>query len=712
MPDIDLLLTHLNERQKEAVLHHETPLLVLAGAGSGKTRVITYKIANLLVTGAAQPHQILAITFTNKAAEEMSKRVAKTLQADLKSLWIKTFHSCALMILRSHITELGYSREFTIYDELDRKRFVKECLERANLDKETYPPDDLITKISLRKNTLQPESALFDDENEIRLYHLYEELKRKLNILDFDDILEKCVELFRTKPEIREKYKQRWKFILVDEYQDVNPLQYEFIRCITDRKSPITVVGDDDQSIYGWRGASPEHVFKFEHDFDDVRIVVLDQNYRSTSTIITAASHLITHNVHRKQKRLWTENPKGEQIELITASNAFQEADAVLHKIQVMRKEGVAYSDMAVFYRTNYQSQMLENALIKHKVPYQIIGGLKFFERAEIKDILAYLKVLINPMDDVNLKRIINVPQRAIGETSIRKASEEALTLGVSLYQVISQPSADVFGKSLTSKFQAFVSQMEKLRKMKEHATVAEVVDQVVKETGYVQYLEKKPIMEREGRIRNVEEFIQLLLQKVKESPDLSLEEYVSELSLYTAVDALDQTHDKLNLITLHNAKGLEFPVVFIIGLEENLLPHKNSYESGTIDEERRLFYVGITRARKKLFLLHAAERMMYGQPSSNAASRFLSELPGELLHATDMFLPPERGPVYGVSIKSKKDFPDTNGFRQGDIVRHPDYGIGSVRQVYGEGDDAVVVVRFEVGEKKLISRFSKLSKI
>jgi DNA helicase II / ATP-dependent DNA helicase PcrA len=696
----------LNDRQLEAVRLTDAPLLIIAGAGSGKTRVITYKITHLLASNLAAPANILAITFTNKAADEMRERMVRLLGMDLKSLWIRTFHSTALSLLKRHCDRLGYEKNFTVYDEYDRKALIKRCIDGLGLDRETYPPESLSEKISTHKNTMVQDLSLFADADEIRIFKAYEKVKRDFGVLDFDDLLEKSVELFEKNEDLRNQYRERWKYVLCDEYQDVNPLQYRFIRLITDRNSPITVVGDDDQSIYGWRGATPRIFEDFEKDYDGVRIVVLDRNYRSTKNIIGAASALISHNRHRKPKVLWTENEEGEKIVWTSVLNSFQEAEFTLQRIRALIDEGYNLKEMAVFYRTNYQSQILENLLLENRMPYRVIGGIRFFEREEIKDILCYLKVLSNPRDDQAVRRILNIPQRGIGDTTIKKLAAWAAAEGISFYDALPKAQEAGITKAAVKGILGFLDMFEQFKIKKETLNVMELARLIVEKTGYKAHLEKRPLAERENRLQNLDEFLNLLEIRVSEEPGLSLDEYVEELTLYSVIDSFDLRDNKLNLITLHNAKGLEFPVVFIIGCEDNLIPHRNCMDSPTgVEEERRLFYVGITRAKKRLYLLNAFSRQMYGQSLENPSSMFIREIPAGLMTINNLAL---ARPYPGTGSRKQGQ----GDWHPGDIVRHPEYGMGVIKQIYGEDDDAVVKIKFENGEKKFIMRFAQITKI
>ena len=685
----------LNNKQYEAVLHNNSPLLIFAGAGSGKTRTITYKIAYLLEQKLAQPYNILAITFTNKAAEEMRNRVHTLVQDPLSNLWIRTFHSTALAILKFHSEKLGYGKNFVIYDEQDKKSLLRKCFKELNLDKSQYSLKEITSQISLYKNLMKNED-FWEDEKYYEMFKLYEHLKKEYNVFDFDDLLEKIVQLFQDYPDVRDYYKKRWSYILIDEYQDVNPLQYKFIQLLTDKNSYLTVVGDDDQSIYSWRGSSPRVFQQFEEDYDNVEIVILDQNYRSTKTIIESASHLISFNKHRKEKKLWTNNAKGEEIHKYEVLNAFEEARQVLVKVQELYDAGYSYDDMAVFYRVNNQSQFIENILIEEKMPYKIVGGLKFFERMEIKDILAYLKVLINHSDTNSLLRIINKPTRGIGQTSINKLNALANKQNKSFYSVLESIENFDLPKSLKIKIKNFILLMTDFQEKKETMDIYELANYISDKIQYFSFLEKLPLAEREAKISNLNEFFNLLKQRTSSAPDLTIEEYLDELSLYTAVDSMNYSDNKITLMTLHNAKGLEFPIVFIIGVEEGLLPHKNALERGTVDEERRLFYVGITRAKEKLFLFYVQERLMYGQSSIAEPSGFLQQIRAQ------------KSQSKAVDRNKKK----LGKWKVGDIVKHSDYGLGSIKKIQGSGEDALLIIDFESGRKKFIQKFSGLKKI
>jgi len=712
MPEIDFK-EQLNDRQYEAVTQTDSPLLIIAGAGSGKTRVITYKIAWLLLNRLAGAENILAITFTNKAADEMNRRVESLLQARIRSLLIKTFHATGMWLLKRHIDRLGWPKTFTICDDADKRSLVRQCLDILGLDRETYPPEELTEKISLYKNTLRRIDTLFADGNERAVFDRYELLKKSNSALDFDDLLEKTVELFKSCPDLRELYSRRWEYILIDEYQDVNPLQYEFIRQVTDRKSRLTVVGDDDQCIYEWRGATPAIMERFESDYDGVRIVVLDRNYRSTKTVIAAASSLIQHNGHRRPKKLWTENEQGEPIDLVTVPHSFHEAKYLQSAVTALLAEGFNLRDIAVFYRTNHQSQPVESAFIENKTAYRVIGAIKFFERREIKDILSYFKVLVNTSDGQSLSRIINVPNRGIGPTTVKKLGEWAESRKMSLYDCLLAYEQLPVPAGQREKIRELSALLEELRSLTNSMNAHELAVRIIERTGYAAYLEKRPVIERDNRLESIEEFTNLLEQKVKWTPDLSVAEYIDELSLYSAIDGSDFDENRVSLITLHNAKGLEFPVVFILGCEDTLLPHRNSLEAGNVDEERRLFYVGITRAAKKLTLVNAQQRTIYGKRYFMQPSMFLKELPAELLRPFGLNERTNEAVAFsGRRQAGNRDEAAGSPYRPGDIVRHSEYGLGVVKAVEGEEDDAVVRVKFESGEKKFILKFAGLSRV
>jgi DNA helicase-2/ATP-dependent DNA helicase PcrA len=649
------LARELNDRQREAVFHPGGPLLVLAGAGSGKTRVLTYRLAYLVQSGQVRPHQVLAITFTNKAAGEMKQRVARLLGASADWAWVSTFHSACARILRREAPLLGYGGNFSIYDEEDSARLVKHCLEDLHLDVKRFSPRALHAVISAAKNRLvdadefargQGETVSVEGEfgasrhREMvaAVYQRYQSRLLALNAMDFDDLLLRTVDIFRLFPERLAHYRTQFRHVLVDEYQDTNRAQYLLVKLLTEEHRQVTVVGDDDQSVYSWRGADIANILSFEDDFPDATVVRLEQNYRSYSTILDSANALVAHNRGRKAKRLWTERGPGEPVVVFECRDEHEEARLVCDEIVRLLRERPA-SDIAVFYRVNAQSRVLEDMLVRQGVPYRVIGGTKFYQRAEIKDLLAYLRVLVNPADDFSLLRIINTPRRGLGEVALGRLQGVAAEHGVSLREALL--AAPELGALTGTAAAACVRLGQDLDRWADAATreregrpakVAEVARLVLTESGLRAALEAERTLEAEGRLENLEEFVTVAAEYDRLNPGGTLEEFLEEISLYAEADSVQEGEPVVTLMTLHNAKGLEFGVVFITGLEEGLCPHSRSLEEHKLEEERRLCYVGITRARDRLYLSHSFSRSLHGAGGYRLPSRFLSELPRHLL--------------------------------------------------------------------------------
>lgn len=617
------ILKDLNPQQKEAVLHTNGPLLVLAGAGSGKTRVITYRIAHLLTQGV-KPENILGVTFTNKAADEMKKRVELLLGNFFSRprFWISTFHSACVRILRAHLKNYN----FTIYDEENQLSLVKECLKEINL---ALQPKTVLSNISKAKeNLIKPQeyqTANYFEEKIKQVYELYQTKLDENNALDFDDILMKTILLWQESPEILQLYQNRFKYILVDEYQDTNYIQYLFTKMLAQKHKNICCVGDDDQSIYSFRGADISNILEFEKDYDNVKIIRLEENYRSTEVILTIANRVINHNLSRKGKTLWTKKKGGSPVITYIASDEHAEASFVARKVTEMSNQGIKLNDFAVLYRVNAQSRVLEEAFRRANIPYSLIGGISFYGRKEIKDVLAYLNIIANPQDTLSLKRIINVPARKIGKTTIQKIEEFGFQKGIPLYQALKQiDSADLLSKTTTTSIIKFVELMENFTKLKDSKSVLELTNEVIVKTGYMEDLQE---LEETDRIENIKEFLISIEEFEATNEDKTLEAFLSNISLYTNIDRWDNESNKVSLMTLHSAKGLEFPYVFITGVEEGLLPHFNADDE---EEERRLCYVGMTRAKEQLFLSYAMNRRLYGS-GFRKPSRFLLEGKGQI---------------------------------------------------------------------------------
>ncbi len=632
-------LSMLNPQQRLAAETLEGPVLILAGAGSGKTRALTCRVANLLDHGVPA-WNILALTFTNKAAKEMKERIANLVGDSAEEAWISTFHSTCARILRRDIEKLGYTRSFVIYDEDDQKAVLKEILKRLNIDEKYLPIRELSAKISDAKNKLMgPDEWFGESEKDYRcqmIHNVFVEYETRLkanNALDFDDLLVKTLELLADHPPVLESYRKRFRYVMVDEYQDTNYAQYMMIKLITDESRNLCVVGDDDQSIYGWRGADIRNILDFEKDYPDATVIKLEQNYRSTANILDAANQVIAHNAGRKEKALWTEKGEGEAIRLFAAGDERDEAAWVADRIRQLSRQGESYGNTAVLYRTNAQSRVVEEMLMRSSIPYKVFGGQKFYDRKEVRDVVAYLRVMVNPADDVSLRRIINVPKRAIGDSTVQELMQHALENDIPLYSVLSD-----LPESLGSRPRKCVSEffmlMTMLMAMKEAMPVGEFVPLLVEKTGLLAQYRKEDTDEARSRVENIQEFLGAVEEYCKSTENPTLEDYLENVSLVTDLDqAEDQGRGYVTLMTLHSAKGLEFPNVFLTGLEEGIFPSSRSLsDDERMEEERRLCYVGITRAQRRLFLSRAQQRMLYNQVNHNAPSRFLEEIPARLL--------------------------------------------------------------------------------
>jgi DNA helicase II / ATP-dependent DNA helicase PcrA len=714
----DRLLEGLNEPQREAVLHGEGPLLILAGAGSGKTRVLTHRIAHLVGTGQAQPGEILAITFTNKAAEEMRSRVESLVGARARLMWVMTFHSACARILRADAERLGYTRGFTIYDEQDSLRLVKQCVEELDVDPKRFAPRGIRRQISEAKNQLLDAEAYglkvssFFEQTSADVYRLYEQRIHSMNAMDFDDLLFRCVNLFELFPEVRDRYRQSFRHVLVDEYQDTNRAQYVWLRLLCEEHRNLSVVGDDDQSIYAFRGADIRNVLEFEDDFPDARVIKLEQNYRSTQTILSAANAVISRNRARKHKELWSDLGEGEPIHVRELDDEHAEARFVVSEIERLVDEGTSRDEVAVFYRTNAQSRVLEDMLVRYGVGYQVIGGTRFYERAEIKDALAYLTLLVNPQDTVAFQRVVNSPRRGIGQTSLGRVVGHANTLGRSVWDVAAAPEeVPGLAAAAVKAVGRFMSVMERLRERAEgDAQVGDLLQETLDETGYIEALQAERTIEAQGRLENLEELVGVAREYDATAEDPSVEEFLQQVALFSEQDALQDEQGIVTLMTLHNAKGLEFGVVFVIGCEDGVFPHSRAIEAGDLEEERRLCYVGVTRAQRELYLTYARTRTLYGARDWNLPSRFIEEIPVEL---TDRDEDELRGPEAAATWSDGGvDAPagERATFALGDDVVHANFGDGVITGVEPGG---LVVVRFasEGSERKLMADYAPLKK-
>jgi DNA helicase-2/ATP-dependent DNA helicase PcrA len=704
------LLADLNPPQREAVTHGSGPLLVLAGAGSGKTRVLTHRVAHLVATERAKPSEILAITFTNKAAGEMRERVELLVGGLVRLMWVMTFHSACARILRAEAKRLGYTSRFSIYDEADSVRLVKRCLDELSIDPKRFAPRAIKAQISNAKNQLEDASAYrqrvgsFFEQTAADVYDLYERRIHEMNALDFDDLLFRTVNVLELFPEVLERYRNTFRWLLVDEYQDTNHAQYRLLQLLAGKERNVCVVGDDDQSIYGFRGADIRNILDFERDFPGTTVVKLEQNYRSTQTILSAANAVVANNRGRKPKQLWTELGSGEPVRVRELEDEHAEARFVASEIERLADEGISRREIAVFYRTNAQSRVLEDTLVRFGVSYQVIGGTKFYERAEIKDALAYLTLLVNPQDTVSFARVVNSPRRGIGQTSQGRIVSHANTVGMSVWDTAVVPE-DIpgLGPAAVKAVDAFMSVMERLRELGERTTVGDLLEAVLGETGYMEALEAERTIEAQGRVENLQELVGVAREFDAnwegEQGLAALAEFLQQLSLFSEQDALRDDDEIATLMTLHNAKGLEYPVVFMIGCEEGVFPHNRSIEEGNLEEERRLCYVGITRARAHLYLTFTRTRSLYGARSYNMASRFLDEIPAEL---TDAEPAPDQA-----SWREAAPAPAPMAFRVGEDVVHATFGEGVVTGL----EHDIVVVRFAASgsERKLMADYAPL---
>ena len=740
-------LDMLNEQQREAVLTTEGPLLILAGAGSGKTRVLTYRTAYLIDECGVNPYNIMAITFTNKAAGEMRERIDDMVGYGSESIWVSTFHSTCVRILRRYIDRLGYDTNFTIYDADDQKALMKDICKRLEIDTKMYKEKMFLNVISSAKDEMidpiEFENRFTGDflkRKQALVYKEYQNALKQNNALDFDDLLVKTVELFKLDKEVLDYYQERFRYIMVDEYQDTNTVQFELIRLLAMKYKNLCVVGDDDQSIYKFRGANIYNILNFEKHFEDAKVIKLEQNYRSTQNILDAANSVISNNVGRKDKRLWTDNGAGDRITFEQLESGFEEADYVARSIaRLVRKGEARYKDCAVLYRTNAQSRLFEEKFIAANIPYKLVGGVNFYARKEIKDLLCYLKTINNARDDLAVQRIINVPKRGIGATTLGRVQDYADNMGISLYEALRvAEEVPSIGRSL-SKIDGFVTFIQMLKSKADVMTVEEILQEVIDSTGYVAELEAEDTEESRARIENIDELISktVAYQEAMEEQNQSatLSGFLEEVALVADIDTVDPDQDYVLLMTLHSAKGLEFPKVFMVGMEDGIFPsHMTiSYgDDGEMEEERRLCYVGITRAMKDLTLTCAQQRMIRGETQYNRVSRFVREIPRELVdlgHTIQEKKPKveELIPTPAKYSKMKeilqgrnykpREFKVTKAnsldYEVGDTVRHIKFGVGIVKEIVEGGRDYEVTVEFDkVGVKKMFASFAKLKKI
>lgn len=726
----------LNDRQCEAVKHTEGPLLITAGAGSGKTKVLTCRIAHLLELGVA-PYRILAITFTNKAAKEMKERVTNLVGAQADSIWLSTFHSFCAKLLRFEVDGFhGYTRNFTIYDSSDQLVLVKDCLKKLNLDDKQFMPRSVLGTISSAKNVLMDAKAFaakasdFYEQKVADVYALYQEKLRENNAVDFDDLLFLAVRLLQEKEDVREKYQSRFQYILVDEYQDTNHAQYALTKILAARWRNICVVGDADQSIYAWRGADIRNIIDFTRDYPDAASIKLEQNYRSTKTILNAANAVIDNNESRPKKTLWTENPAGNKIIHYQAQTEHDEADyiaGVIYNRHEISHE--PYGDMAILFRTNAQSRVLEEKLMRYAIPYTMVGGTKFYDRKEIKDVLAYLRLLYNPEDSLSLTRIINVPKRNIGATTMEHVAAYAEEQGISLFEALSSTDEIPVTKRARTSLENFAAMIFDLLNDIEGKDVLSLIETVIKQTGYGDMLDKEAEHDSQGESRkeNVGEFLSVAKDYMDSNPDGNLQDFLENVALVSDVDDFESSDSKVTLMTLHAAKGLEFPVVFLTGLDEGLFPHSRTLlDPAQVEEERRLAYVGITRAERQLYVTNAITRTMYGRISAYMPSRFLAEIPPQLMedYHRKRAMPQSRTTAVPgkqrVSILTKpvasslpKKHAVTDTFAKGDKVRHKIWGIGTVLDVIGEGPNMQMKIQFPTkGVRQVVVKYAPLEKV
>ena len=765
------ILQGLNNKQYEAVINTEGPCLIIAGAGSGKTKVLTHKIAYLIQEKNVLPWNILAITFTNKAANEMKERVANLVGDVAQDIWMGTFHSICVRILRRFIDRIGFETSFIIFDTSDQRTMIKTCLKDLNIDDKMFTDRSVLSEISNAKNQmLEPEAYTaiangdFRKEKIATVYELYQKRLKENNAIDFDDIINYTIKILNENPDVLEYYANKFKYVLVDEYQDTNKAQFTLITLFASNYGNITVVGDSDQSIYAFRGADISNILNFERDFANAKIIKLEQNYRCTGNILKAANSVIKNNETKYKKELWTENEQGNLPKVYSAENEYDEGSFIVEQINRLRREEYfKYSDFAILYRMNTQSRAIEDILRREDIPYKIVGGLKFYERKEIKDIISYLRLIQNPSDNLSLKRIINEPKRGIGKTSLDNIEALANQNEISMYEIIK--NADQYGLNrVFVNSREFISVMEELRAKKDDLVISELIKQTLNKTGYTKALEDENTIEAENRIENLEEFLTVAMEFEEESADNGLSEFLEGITLSSDIDNMEDTEDTVTLMTLHSAKGLEFPAVFLVGMEEGIFPgYKSISEPKDLEEERRLCYVGITRAKQYLFLTCSKQRTIFGSTSCNPVSRFLKEIPADLLDGYEEALGDnskednEFGDskyswTYGSknagtikSYKLEKQEPvmaaktnnesgylfrtaesflnslkkpvgqdvDLSKYGEGVRVFHKKFGEGTIQSAEPEGDDLKVDIQFDkVGHKRLMAKFAKLEVI
>ena len=754
------LIEGLNDKQKEAVLATEGPCLVIAGAGSGKTKVLTHKIAYLISEKNVKPYNILAITFTNKAASEMKQRVEKIVGDVAQEMWMGTFHSICVRILRRFIDRIGFDTSFLIFDTSDQKTVVKECLKALNIDDKTFSDRSVLSEISNAKNEMLTPKAYqakysgeFRKEKIGQVYELYQKRLRENNAIDFDDIINYTIDILSENPDVLQYYTEKFKYVLVDEYQDTNKAQFTLVTILASRYGNITVVGDNDQGIYSFRGADISNILNFEKDFPGTKIIKLEQNYRCTGNILKAANAVIKHNENKYEKKLWTENEEGSLPCLYQAEDEYDEANYVVKQIEHLKtEEYLKPKDFVILYRMNAQSRAIEDILRRENIPYKIIGGLKFYERKDIKDTIAYLRLIHNTSDNLSLKRIINEPKRGIGKTSLDKIQEISDKTGTSMYEIIKHAEEYDLNR-VKANAEEFINLIEELRLKKQELSISELLKEVLNKSGYTRALELENTVEAETRMQNLEEFLTVAIEFEEESADNTLPEFLESITLSSDVDEMQDEDNTVTLMTLHSAKGLEFPVVFLVGMEEGIFPgYKSIGEPKELEEERRLFYVGITRAKQFLHLTCAKHRTIFGSTSYNAVSRFIKEIPDNLLDGVvnndqeekfnDMSYNWEYGKtsagkvttykfdeakneikqkatyqfrtaesfLSSLSQKQANSGVDITKYKEGMRIYHKKFGEGIIQKIEAEGDDYKLDIQFDKsGHKRLMAKFANL---
>lgn len=753
--DIFKAIEKLNPQQRQAVETVDGPLLIMAGAGSGKTRVLTHRIAYLIATRKAAPWSILAITFTNKAAREMQERVSALVGPQGQDIWVSTFHSMCVRILRKDISRIGFTSNFTILDSGDQLSVIKNCMKELNIDSKKFEPKAVQAVIGNAKNELiTPEKfeqriGDYFDGIVAKVYALYQKKLKSNNSLDFDDLIIKTIELFQQMPEVLDFYQNKFQYIHVDEYQDTNRAQYMLCRLLASKHQRICVVGDSDQSIYRWRGADISNILDFEKDYPNATTILLEQNYRSTSTILNAANKVIANNLGRKRKNLWTDKSGGNKIRLYQADSEHEEGYYITSEIRKQVEQGRKYSDHAILYRTNAQSRVIEEILIKSDIPYQIVGGIKFYDRKEIKDILAYLRLISNPDDDISFARVVNVPKRGIGDATVDKLAAAAGQFGVSMFAMLENVDSMEIGAKARHTLSDFREMIENLYRMVDYLSVTELTEKMLEMTHYRDELKRENTLESQARLENIDEFLSVTMEFEKRNEDKSLVSFLTDLALIADIDSMNNDPEAgkqgVVLMTMHSAKGLEFPVVFIIGLEEGVFPHSRALmDNEELEEERRLAYVGITRAEEELYLTCARMRTLFGRTSANAPSRFINEIPQELVEAVRAGGGFSRGgtgtawgggerrfgsagafggtPAAGRAPVSFRGAgapapggatPKAVDFAMGDKVSHGKWGTGVVVAIKGSGEDTELQIAFPapIGVKRLLAKFAPITK-